>query len=127
LTLYKIVDAAYKYSFLLVPISLPFIALMFLWRRGLTLYDHAVYALYGLSFASLIFVGVLALAPTPWTRWAAGGVLILGLPTHIFFHLKGDYALGVWSALWRTCFMLFFALICLVIYLMAIFVLGLAE
>jgi hypothetical protein len=46
LALYKIRQAAYKFSFLLVPISVPFIALLFLWKRGVTVYDHVVYTLY---------------------------------------------------------------------------------
>ena len=37
LAVYKIQNAAYKFAFLLVPISLPFVWLMFMWRRGTTL------------------------------------------------------------------------------------------
>ncbi|MDB5936570.1 MAG: hypothetical protein JWQ01_3914, partial [Massilia sp.] len=47
-TLYKLKNAASKFSFLLVPISLPFLWLMFFWKRGVTMYDHAVFALYSL-------------------------------------------------------------------------------
>ena len=58
LAVYKIQNAAYKYAFLLVPISLPFVWLLFIWRRGTTLFDHAVYILYSLSFVSLLFIDV---------------------------------------------------------------------
>jgi hypothetical protein len=34
LALYKLKNTTYKYSFMLVPISLPFLWLMFFWRRG---------------------------------------------------------------------------------------------
>ncbi|WP_135213422.1 DUF3667 domain-containing protein [Vitreimonas flagellata] len=127
LALYKIQQAAYKFSFLLAPLSLPFIALLFLWKRGLTLYDHVVYALYALSFASLLFVGVVLSTQHPWTSWLPGWLIMVGLPVHTFFHLKGAYALGWWSALWRTFFMLIFATIIATIFLILIIVLGLAN
>jgi hypothetical protein len=43
----------------------------------------------------------------------------------MFFHLKGAYALGWWSATWRTSFLLMFALIALVLYVITIVMLGL--
>jgi hypothetical protein len=44
LALYKVQNSVYKFSFLLVPISLPFLALLFFWKRGVTLYDHGAAA-----------------------------------------------------------------------------------
>jgi|CXWL01.1.fsa_nt_gi hypothetical protein len=125
LALYSIKQAAYKFSFLLVPISLPFIWLLFLWKRGLTLYDHTVYALYALCFASLLFVLVAFAANGAWTKWAVPWLVLGALPVHTFFHLKGAYALGWWSALWRTAFMLTFAMVALAVFILAIVLLGL--
>lgn len=127
LAVYKIQQAAYKFSFLLAPLSLPFIALLFIWKRGLTLYDHVVYALYALSFASLLFVAVVLSAQHPWTSWLSVWLIAVGLPVHTYFHLKGAYALGWWSALWRAWFMLFFATFIALIFLILIIVLGLAN
>ena len=126
LALYKVQNAAYKFSFLLVPISLPFIWLLFLWRRGHTLYDHAVFTLYSLSFVSLLFVLVAVTSNVPWLNWAAGTLVGLGLPIHMYFHLKGAYALGWWSAFWRVWFLFLFALLALSLFFTAILVLGLA-
>ncbi|MGE0596093.1 MAG: DUF3667 domain-containing protein, partial [Hyphomonadaceae bacterium] len=78
LAVYKIQQAAYKFSFLLVPISLPFVALLFLWRRGLTLYDHAVYTLYGLAFASILFVTIVFASMSIWTEWMTGWLIAFG-------------------------------------------------
>ena len=125
LALYKLQEAANKFSFLLVPISLPFIALLFLWKRGLTLYDHVVYALYALSFASILFVVFVLGMQSPIADGVVPWVVGLGLPVHTYFHLKGAYALGWWSALWRSMFMLTFALLALVIFIFLVFVLGL--
>jgi Protein of unknown function (DUF3667) len=125
LALYKIQQTAYKFSFLLAPISLPFIALLFLWKRGLTLYDHVVYALYGLSFAALVFVAAVLLSMNMWTAWAPTWLVLSAIPIHTFFHLRGAYALGWWSAAWRTLLMLLFAVIALTIFIVAIVLLGL--
>ncbi|WP_395644449.1 DUF3667 domain-containing protein [Terricaulis sp.] len=121
---YQLTEVTYKFSFLLVPISLPFIAFLFLFKRGITLYDHVVYALYALSFASLLFVLTVTAGQVPWLRWVPGVAIGIGLPIHTYFHLKGAYALGWWSALWRTFFMLTFALVSLIIFLIIILVVG---
>lgn len=126
LALYKIQQAAYKFSFLLIPISLPLIALLFLWRRGVTLYDHVVFALYSLSFVSILFVAMAMAGQVAWLRWFIPASLLLVIPVHTYFHLKGAYALGWWSAAWRTVLMLAFALISLCIFLVVIIIVGLA-
>jgi hypothetical protein len=125
LALYQVQDAASKFSFLLAPLSLPFIALLFLWKRGVTLYDHMAYALYALAFAAFLFSAVVLLGKIPWVGWAAAWLLLV-LPVHMYFHLGGAYALGRWSALWRTFFMLIFAYIVALTFLILVVVLGLA-
>lgn len=127
LALYKVQQTGYKFSFLLVPISLPFIAFLFLWKRGVTFYDHVVYALYALSFASILFVAIIFLAKSSYTSWLIPWLLCVGLPLHTFFHLGGAYKLKIWSALWRTFFMLIFASVALSFFIIAIFVLGLGT
>lgn len=125
LALYRIREAASQFSFLLAPLSLPFIALLFLWKRGVTLYDHMAYALYALAFASLLFVAVVLSSQHAWTSWLPGWLIGVGLPVHTYFHLKGAYALGWFSALWRTVFMLAFALIIAFFFMALVVVLGL--
>jgi hypothetical protein len=125
LALYKVQQAAYKFSFLLVPISLPFVWLLFFWKRGVTLYDHAVFVLYSLAFASLIFVVIALTNGVPWLDWAGQTIFGLGMPVHMYFHLKGAYALGWFSALWRMFFLATFAFIALTLFTLVIFTLGL--
>jgi hypothetical protein len=100
LAFYKLKNTAYKFSFLLVPLLLPFLWLMFLGKRSVVVYDHAVFALYSLSFMSLLVVTTALLSLTPlsghlgWMLWL--------VPLHVFFHLRGTYALTLWGAYWRT-------------------------
>ncbi len=126
LALYKIVQAAYKFSFVLAPISLLFLWLLFIWKRGITLYDHAVFVLYSLSFAALVFIVLALVNEVPWLQWVGTGVLFAGLPAHMFFHLKGAYALSWWSAIWRTPLLMLSAALSLNVFLVLILLLGLA-
>jgi hypothetical protein len=102
LALYKLKSTAYKFSFMLIPISLPFLWLMFFWKRGVAMYDHGVFALYSLSFMSLLFTA----AALTSMMGVSGGVvamfIILVPPVHMFAQLRGTYGLGLFAASWRT-------------------------
>ncbi len=125
LAVYKVQNAAYKFAFLLVPISLPFLWIMFFWKRGFTLFDHTVYILYSLSFVSLLFIVSALLSYWPAVMSVAAPVLLLAGPVHAYFHLKGGYGLGWFSALWRLPVLIVFAGIGLILFLLAILLLGL--
>jgi hypothetical protein len=101
LQLYKLRNTAYKFSFMLIPISLPFLWLMFFWRKNVTLYDHMVFSMYSLSFMSLLFVVVALLGTTQLTSKLQGALLLVP-PVHMYVHLRGTYGLSRGSALWRT-------------------------
>jgi hypothetical protein len=126
LAIYKIQQTAYKFSFLLIPISIPFVALLFLWRRGFTLYDHGVFVLYSLTAMSMLAIVLSILGPM-WSGFAAMGALAFtfGVPAHMFAQLKGAYGLSWFSAAWRTVFLLLFASIAFTLFLLAIIMLGL--
>lgn len=127
LALYKLQQTFYKFSFLLVPISIPFVALLFLWKRGFTLYDHGVFILYSLTFMSLLIMVVMAANRIGGPVQALGvSLLPLAVPLHMFFQLKGAYGLKTFSALWRTAFLLLFCAIALVCFLLVILYLGMA-
>lgn len=127
LLIYKLKSSAYKYSWALIPISLPFIWLLFPFRRDVGLYDHAVFATYSLSFMSLFAVLVAVVAV------AGGGGALLGFavafapPIHIYKQLKGTYRLGRAGALWRTAWMLFFTLFTTTAFVLLLLTMGVAE
>ena len=105
LLLYKLKNSAYKFSFILVPISLPFLWLLFALRRDVAIYDHAVFVLYSLSFMSLLLIAVFALAATSWGRTIAA-LALLAVPVHMALQLRETYGLGVLATLWRTAALL---------------------
>ena len=123
---YKIQNTAYKFSFLLIPLSLPFMWLIFFWKRGVTLFDHSVFLLYSLSFMSFLFlVGMVVGRVAGDAAGPVLGGLTLAPLAHMFFQLKGGYGLGWFSAAWRTIFLLFAGAIALGIFLALIFMMGL--
>jgi hypothetical protein len=127
LMLYKIKSSAYKFSWLLIPLSLPFLWLLFPLRRGVGMYDHAVFATYSLSFMSLLAItlAVLGAVGTP------SGVLVFAWllipPFHIYKQLKGAYSLSRVGALWRTVWLLFFITIITTLFTLVLLYLGTAE
>lgn len=123
---YKIQNTAYKYSFLLVPISLPFVWLIFAWKRGTTLFDHTVFILYSLTAASLLSILLLCINALPWNMENLSAALVfIGGGLHIFFHVKGAYALGWFGAAWRAAYLMITSLVCVIIFVAIIVILGL--
>ena len=106
LLLYKLKSNGYKYSWALIPISLPFIWLLFAFRRDIGLYHHAIFAIYSLSFMSLAVVAltVLSVIRVPDALIVLAGVLIA--PAHMYRQLKGAYRLDRFAAAWRTAALL---------------------
>jgi hypothetical protein len=127
--LYKIEQKAYKLSFLLVPLSLPTLWLLFFWRRGVTLYDHTVFALYSLSFMSLLFVaGALVLKLGSDAMVGPVALVLTVVPLiHMYAQLKGAYQLGRGGALVRTMILGFSSLLTLCLFAAIIVVSGLAS
>ena len=127
LALYKLQSSAYKFSWALIPISVPFVALLFLWRRQYKLYDHAIFVTYSLSFMMLL---VVALSIGGMVGLSAGMITLVALlapPVHMFAQLRGAYSLRKRSALWRTIALMMFAFIALVAFSMLLLILGMLE
>jgi hypothetical protein len=127
LALYKLQSSAYKFSWALIPISVPFVALMFLWRRRFHLYDHAIFVTYSLAFM-MLFVVALTLAGN--IGLSTGLIVLAALtvpPVHMFAQLRGAYSLRKRSALWRTIALMIFSFIALNAFAVLLLVMGLME
>jgi hypothetical protein len=99
---YKLKMASYKFSWALIPISVPFIWLLFLWRRDVGFYDHAIFAIYSLSAMTLLVVALLALYMVGVRSGWLWMVFLIFPWVHVYRQLKGTYRLGRFGALWRT-------------------------
>ena len=127
LMLYKIQGKAYKLSFLLVPLSLPWLWLMFAWKREVRMYDHAVFALYSISFMSILFVvgsAALSFDVTSQLLWVP---LLLVPSVHMYAQLKGAYALDRFGALWRAAVLSAASFLTLAVYVVLIIAIGVLD
>jgi hypothetical protein len=117
----KIQDAASKFSWLLIPLSVPFLWLLFPLRRR-KLYDHTVFVTYSLSFMMMLVMagGLLVAAGLS----AVAGFLFFVPPFHMYRHLKGAYQLGRFSALLRTFALVSFAIVAAGLFMTAAVALG---
>lgn len=105
LLLYKLQSSAYKFSWALIPLSLPFMWLIFAWKREYKLYDHAVFVTYSLTFMMQLLIGMALVAAVG----GPSGVALFFVPLQYFWQLRGAYHLSIFSALWRTVALLFVA------------------
>jgi hypothetical protein len=108
LLLYKVKTSAYKYSWALIPISLPFIWLLFPLRRDVGMYDHAIFATYSLTFMSLLAIALATLGALGVPAWICVLAALLIPPVHLYKQLKGAYRLGRLGTLWRLFWLLNF-------------------
>ncbi len=124
---YKLQSNSYKFSWLLIPLSVPFVWLLFLWRRRFGSYDHAVFVTYSLSFMTLLYVALVLLGGLG----VGTGVLMLAgtvIPlVHIYKQLKGAYALSRFSAAWRTLALSVFIFVILFLFVDLLLVLGAVD
>jgi hypothetical protein len=107
LAIYKAQTSAYKYSWMLIPLSVPFVWLLFPFNRRFKGYDHTVFVTYSITFmitlvavASLLFyVGA----------GGAGGLLLLYAPYHMYRQLRGTYGVSRFGGIWRMLALSLFA------------------
>lgn len=126
LMLYKLQTNGYKFSWLLIPLSIPFVWLIFAWKRRFKAYDHAILVTYSLSFMSLLFVAMSLVAASPIDQ--SGGyaltIFATAAPLHVYKHLRHTYDLSRFSTVWRFLVLFVFVLIVLILFLQALLVLG---
>ncbi len=125
LMLYKLQANAYKYSWVLIPISVPFLALLFLWRRRhQRAYDHTVFVTYSISFATMLLILLSFARSAGLSEDGVLLVLMLVMPVHMFRQLQGAYQLRFFSALWRAVALSIFSATAVLLFLMLALVLG---
>lgn len=114
---YKIRTNAYKFSWAMIPLSLPFIWFLFINRPAHSHkfggYEHLVLVTYSAAFMSITLVAFLLLV-SAGLNYAVFNFLFLAIPpVHLYCHLKGAYGLSWFSAAWRALTLAIFAAIAL--------------
>jgi cell division protein FtsB len=122
---YKIKTSAYKFSWALIPLSVPFLWLLFFWRRDIHLYDHAVFTTYSITFM-MLFALLLWLAGTiGLPEWITATAFFVVPPLHLYKQLRGAYGLSRPGALLRLAVLFVFILIVIVLFFSLLVAMGL--
>jgi hypothetical protein len=118
----KVQDSVSKYSWMLIPLSVPFMWLLFPLRRRYNTYDHTVFVTYSLSFMMMLVIagGLFVAFGMP----GIASLLFFVPPFHMYRHLKQSYELGGFSAIMRTMALLTFAFIAGALFLAATVAIG---
>ncbi|MGB3710205.1 MAG: DUF3667 domain-containing protein [Erythrobacter sp.] len=124
LMLYKLQANAYKFSWLLIPLSIPFLWLMFAWKRAFRAYDHAIFVTYSLSFMSLLFITASVAGAAGVPNWAIVLPVLLIPPIHLYKQLRGAYRLRRFSAIWRLGALSIFIWVVVGLFLQVMLLLG---
>jgi len=125
LLVYKVKTEAYKFSWALIPISVPFVWLLFPFSRRFKLYDHTVFVTYSLCFMSLLVVAGAILGAIGLD--SVTGLLFLVPPIHMYRQLKGAYGLTRWGAAWRASLLVIFAVIAISVFVSTLVTIGLSD
>ncbi len=125
LMLYKLMTNSYKFSWLLIPLSLPFVWLLFAWKRNFGLYDHAIFVTYSIAFMSLLFIVLMILGGFGVSATLLGLAATVIPLWHLQRQLKRAYGLTNLSATWRAAVMVFLIGLVLALFLVTLIVLGL--
>jgi hypothetical protein len=98
---YKIKTAAYKYSWALIPLSVPFMWILFFWRGDIHLYDHAVFVTYSLCFMMLLAILLTISHAAGLATWVCWTTFAFAAPAHLYKQLRVAYGLSRFGTLLR--------------------------
>jgi Protein of unknown function (DUF3667) len=108
LLFYKLKTNAYKFSWALIPISVPFVWLLFPFSRRFRIYDHTVFVTYSLCFMMLLLSVSSAIGTV---SESIASIAWFVPPIHMYRQLRGTYGLSKSGAVWRTFALTIFAFI----------------
>ena len=124
LMLYKMQANAYQFSWLLIPLSIPFMWLLFARKRRYRGYDHAIFVTYSLSFMTLLFITVFLLYALHVAEAVIMTLIFLAPPLHLYKQLRGAYDLSRFSAFWRLLVLSGCIWVILVLFMQLLLLLG---
>ena len=86
-----------RFAFLTLPLATGLLALLFVFRRKVFVFDHTIFALHSLSFQGLLF----SLSTLVGSLWDPLSLVLLAAPVHLFVHMRGFYRTSIAGTLLR--------------------------
>ncbi|NWK96877.1 hypothetical protein DM806_14625 [Sphingobium lactosutens] len=121
---YKLKANAYKFSWALILISLPFVWLLFPFSRRYKMYDHAIYVTYSIAFMSLLFCLSMVLNAVHVTSGLVTLGLMLFAAWHMYRQFKDAYSLSRTGTMLRLPLLYGFACVSLSLFFTLLAMMG---
>ena len=121
LLFYKIKTNAYKFGWALIPISVPFVWLLFPFSRRFKLYDHTVFVTYSLCFMMLLLVAATLIG---FLSPSIASLAWFVPPIHMYRQLRGTYGVSRLGGIMRTIALTIFAFVAIGLFTAVIVGLG---
>jgi len=93
---------AERFAILMLPIAALMLSVLFVFKKGIYVFDHLIFSMHSLSFQGLLLSVVFGLGlVVDWGAW-----LLVLAPAHLFAHMRGTYRISTIGTLIRM-FLLF--------------------
>lgn len=127
LFLYRVQTSAYKFSWLLIPLSMPFVWILFFWKREYRFYDHLVFVTLSITFMSLLVTVLTILGALGASSTIVSLAAMIIPPLHIYRQVRGAYRSRRITALLRTSFLVVSAFVALSLFLAVLLAMGIMK
>lgn len=124
LLLYKVQSNAYKFAWALIPLSIPFLWLLYPFSRRFHMFDHFVFVTYSISFMLLWAAADRVLSVVLEASAIPTVLLLFYPPLHIYWQIRGAYRSSRLGSAVRALLLLLFALVIVSLFVMLLFALG---
>ncbi len=125
LLVYKMQSNGYKFAWLLIPLSIPFVWLATLGKRGHRFYDHAVFTTYSIAFMSLLFIVVTLSVKFNILPGLVIPAALFYAPFHMYRQLRHAYGTSRIGGMFRLALLLTCTTIVVTLFLTILINLGL--
>src|SRR5262249_44406143 len=112
-----------RFAVLMLPLAALLLSALFVFKRGVYVFDHLIFSMHSLSFQGLLvtvcFLGALGASWAWQFLWLS--------PVHLFIHMRGTYGVSVVGTLPRMFLLFIGSSIAVAFLLAALVVVGVAT
>ena len=114
---------AQRFAVLMLPIAALMLAVLFVFKKGVYVFDHLIFSMHSLSFQGLLLSAVFLMGMS--MNWAWN--LLWLAPVHLFVHMRGTYRISVIGTLIRMFLLFMGSTVAFGFLILGLFVVGLAT
>jgi hypothetical protein len=120
----SVAEWSQRFAFLMLPIAALILTVLFVFKKGVYVFDHLIFTMHSLSFQGLLLSAVFLLGAFG-QDW--GGWVLMASPVHLFVHMRGTYGISTFGTLIRMGLLFFGSSIAFGLLIGGLVVVGLAT